>query len=84
MIISVKKNSKQESNQRKTDQFLVKYAHKIGHFFTNCFSAKVASKMSVKFLWNQVIFHTSVSENPAKSDFFSATYQKPWKKLLFN
>ena len=42
MIISVKKNNKRESSQCKTDQFVAKFAHKIGHFFTNCFLVKVA------------------------------------------
>ena len=44
-------------------------------FFTNyCFSAKLTSKIPSK---SAISFRKFVPENPAKFDFFSATYQKP-------
>ena len=82
MIISVKKNSKHWSNQRKTDWFLAKFAHKIGHLFTNCFSVKLDPKISAKMSWNQLIFHKSVPENPVKSDSFFCNLPEALKKVI--
>ena len=46
-------------------------------FFTNRFSAKLASKIPAKLA---VFFCEFAPENPAKFDFFPTTYQKPCDK----
>ena len=36
------------------------------------------TNIPMKFLRNRPFFREFAPENPAKFDFFSATYQKPW------
>ena len=78
---SVQFHWKLSSNQRKTNRFPAKFARealtKSAVLFTNRFSAKLASKIPVKFPRNRPFFREFVPENPAKFDFFSTTYQKP-------
>lgn len=49
-------------------------------FLTIIFS-KICSKISTNVLWNWPICLQIRLENPAKFDFFSTTYQKPWMEL---
>ena len=48
--------------------------HKFRRFFTDCFPAKFALKISHEI---DRFFRDFVPKNPVKFDFFSANYQKP-------
>ena len=81
MMTSVRKTSKtmvwSAQNQSMSSEIYPENNHKIRHFFTDCFPAKFAPKIPMKFPRNRSIFPYFVAKNPAKFYFFSATYQKP-------
>ena len=52
-------------------------------FFTNRFSAKLASKIPTRFPPNWPFFHEFVPENPAKFDFFALPTRSP-VHIIFN
>ena len=67
-------------NQLITSEICPENKHKIGHFYRLLFS-EVYPENSCKISW---FFCKFVPKNPAKFDFFSTTYQKPWLGLLLN
>ena len=57
--------------------------HKIRRFFTDCFPAKFALKISTKFSWNWPIFPRFCPQKSCEIilTFFSANYQKPCLRI---
>ena len=77
MITSVRKTLKtlvwSAQNRLISSKICLENNHKIGHFLSIAFWKSLLRN----FPQNWPIFHEFVPKNPAKFDFFSATYQKP-------
>ena len=66
---------KSAQNQSLSYEICSRSFHENRPFFTNCFSAKLASKIPTK----SAVFSMNLSlKIPQNLTFFSATYQKPW------
>ena len=89
MMTSVRKTLKtlvwSAQNQSIFSEFCPKNNQKIRHFFYQLLSGQVSPENSHEIPAKLAdFFRNFVPKNPAKFDFFSTTYQKPWILESFN
>ena len=72
---------KSEQNQSLSSEICSGSSHEIGRSLPVVFQLNWLRKFPQNSREIGRFFHEFVPKNPAKSDFFSATYQKPWNNV---